>query len=174
MGRVLVYIAMWMRMACSLKRHLYVGTFQSFGEFELFSAVDPALDLITETDDAFGFDNHFGIRTMAVFDGKLMIGSATARNGEACKVFEASARRLRDADDVVGGDSSFSIGRFMRESFDHTGKTKDLPVSPGEWVLMAFMIGIVALNIGLIIGFCMRNDRCILAKKKAPKADLYE
>ncbi|MCP3944050.1 MAG: hypothetical protein GY710_21580 [Desulfobacteraceae bacterium] len=72
---------------------LYVGTFKSFGEFDLFSAKDPGMnDWTAETIDAFGNAGQYGIRTMAVYQDKLMIGTATAKNDEACKIFEATPR----------------------------------------------------------------------------------
>ena len=70
---------------------LYVGTFKTEGEFDLFSAAEPGVDdWIIETNDAFGNLYHYGIRSMTIFRGNLMIGDATAGVDEACKVYEAT------------------------------------------------------------------------------------
>ena len=69
-----------------------MGTFKTSGEFDLYSASEPYVDeqdWNIETTDAFGQPWHYGIRTMIVVNDSLMIGTATARRDEACKVFRA-------------------------------------------------------------------------------------
>ncbi len=72
---------------------LYAGTFNEysllFGNFHLYSSADGD-EWVVEDENALGFSLHYGIRTMAVFNDKLMIGTATAFKG--CKVIEATAK----------------------------------------------------------------------------------
>jgi len=71
---------------------LYVGTFHGFGrqEFDLFSSADPEGEgFILETDNAFGIANNiYGTRSMAIHDGKLIIGGAS--NNKPTMIFEAT------------------------------------------------------------------------------------
>ncbi|MCP4133931.1 MAG: hypothetical protein GY754_23375 [bacterium] len=72
---------------------LYVGTFKISGSFDLYSAQNPGTDPWTiETTDGFGSFAHYGIRSMAVYQDKLIIGSATAVQEQGTKVFEAVAK----------------------------------------------------------------------------------
>ena len=75
---------------------LYVGTFKlqfdgSTG-FDLISSSDPTDpdSWVYETDNGFDTDTHYGIRTFAVYEGQLMIGSAVATVEDSCKVWEAA------------------------------------------------------------------------------------
>jgi len=75
---------------------LYVGTFKlqldgSTG-FDLISTEDPSDQdaWVYESEDGFGTDTHYGIRTFAVYEGRLMIGSAVATVEDSCKVWQAS------------------------------------------------------------------------------------
>eukprot|EP01084_Bolivina_argentea_P139984 246207_1 len=77
---------------------LYVGTYNMRGEFDLFSIQNP-MDTnekwVTETDDAFDQNgsHEYGIRTITIFEDKMMIGSATSSVYEAaCQVFEANIK----------------------------------------------------------------------------------
>lgn len=73
------------------ENRLYVGTFnQMLTTFMLFSAEDPLNDeFVLETDNAFCSKiGYYGIRSMVVFEDKLMIGSA---GWEPFKVFEATS-----------------------------------------------------------------------------------
>merc|ERR1712176_1249650 len=83
---------------------LYIGTFDMDGlisdffatGFDLFSskeALASSNDWLTETTTAFGNRGQYGLRSMAVIDGKLMIGSATAGADTACIVFEAKGTK---------------------------------------------------------------------------------
>jgi len=74
---------------------LYGGTYQHFGilppfgRFAIFST-DDGENWITETDNAFGNRWYYGVRSTAVWDGKLVIGTASARYG--CKIFTAEGK----------------------------------------------------------------------------------
>jgi len=74
---------------------LYAGTYRHSpyliptGEFELLSTND-GVNWIVEDDNAFGNDWYYGVRSMSVYDGKLIIGTASARYG--CKIIEAKAK----------------------------------------------------------------------------------
>ncbi len=76
---------------------LYAGTYSHSdftlprGRFVLYSTEDGEKWTV-ETDDAFGSAFHYGVRSMAVHDGKLIIGTASPRRG--CRVFEARAKDL--------------------------------------------------------------------------------
>jgi hypothetical protein len=59
-----------------------------YGRFGLLSSPD-GLEWTVENADGFGFPWQYGIRTLAVFDNRLIIGTASARYG--CKVFSAAA-----------------------------------------------------------------------------------
>ncbi len=70
---------------------LYAGTYQHRGltvlpngRFSLLSSQD-GRDWIVENDNALGNPWYYGVRTFAVWDGKLVIGTASARYG--CKVY---------------------------------------------------------------------------------------
>lgn len=90
---------------------LYVGTWQrpklknlmEFG-FEAFARVwtwtlfsldpeNPFNSLVEETTDAFGSCYQYGLRTMATYNGALMLGSAGANKIGGTLVFEAKARQ---------------------------------------------------------------------------------
>eukprot|EP01084_Bolivina_argentea_P259446 437763_1 len=78
---------------------LYLSTFNlekiwpTSGKFSLFSSKNPQSNIwTTETLNAFGNDGHFGIRSMTVFNERLMMGTATAQQDMACKVFEGIPR----------------------------------------------------------------------------------
>jgi hypothetical protein len=73
---------------------LYAGTYSHHlplpvGAFNLLSSADGD-HWIVENADGFGNRWYYGIRSMAVFDGKLILGTASAQYG--CKVFEAAAK----------------------------------------------------------------------------------
>ena len=72
---------------------IYAGTFYEanlfFGNFHLYSSADGD-EWIIENTNALGFPQHYGIRTMAVFNDKLIMGTAAALSG--CKVIEAAAK----------------------------------------------------------------------------------
>jgi len=76
---------------------LYAGTFTTFqffnGSFKLFSSADGEHDWVVETDNAFGHERQYGLRSMEVFKGKLMIGTATAQPEKSCKILEATPKR---------------------------------------------------------------------------------
>jgi len=80
---------------------LYVATFNTGdildptvpGEFDLFSKQDPSdpnEEWVVETTNGFSNPFQYGIRSMETFDGKLIIGTATATVPGALKIFEAS------------------------------------------------------------------------------------
>lgn len=72
------------------------------GQFSLFSLnlsefSDPPkpkfpVSLVTETDDSFGSCYPYGLRTMAVYEDKLLLGSAGASHRGGTLVYEATAR----------------------------------------------------------------------------------
>ena len=73
---------------------LYAGTYNHHlplpdGAFNLLSSADGD-HWIVENDTGFGHPWYYGIRSMAVFDGKLILGTASAEYG--CKVFEAEGK----------------------------------------------------------------------------------
>jgi hypothetical protein len=73
---------------------LYAGTYYHklpwpSGAFMLYSTADGE-NWTVENDNGFGNPFHYGVRSMAVYDGKLIIGSASPRYGT--KVFSASAK----------------------------------------------------------------------------------
>lgn len=74
---------------------LYAGTYRHSdftiptGSFSLFSSED-GIEWTMENDDAFGNPWYYGVRSMAVYDGRLVIGTASARYG--CKVFTAAGK----------------------------------------------------------------------------------
>eukprot|EP01084_Bolivina_argentea_P223477 378107_1 len=53
---------------------LYIGTLKTRkGAFDLYSSTDPeSEELIVETDDGFGNEGQYGVRSMVVYQGKLM------------------------------------------------------------------------------------------------------
>jgi len=73
---------------------LYAGTYTGalvlWGAFQLFSSADGEA-WIVEDANGFNYPYQYGIRSMTVFNGKLILGTATA-SPEGCKVFEASAK----------------------------------------------------------------------------------
>merc|ERR1740124_364668 len=74
---------------------LYIGTFHRYGreEFDLYSSPDPLnTELTVETTDAFCNKNIYGIRSMTLFQDKLIIGSAS--NNKPLMIFEASAKDM--------------------------------------------------------------------------------
>lgn len=74
---------------------LYIGTFHAYGqeEFDLYSSADPVnTELTVETTNAFGNNNIYGIRSMAVYQDKLIIGSAS--NNKPLMIFEATAKKM--------------------------------------------------------------------------------
>ena len=71
------------------KGRLYAGSFRLLGAFKLFSSADGETFEL-ETDDSFGCPAQYGVRTMEVFKGRLMIGTATALPDESCKVLEVT------------------------------------------------------------------------------------
>ena len=76
---------------------LYVGTFDTSRQFDLFSAegnIDNSTVWDVETENAFGFFGHYGIRTMSVWNNKLMIGSASYLRNKGAIVFEGTAKNL--------------------------------------------------------------------------------
>ena len=73
---------------------LYVGTFKLSGQFDLFSKADPTdpdEDWVYETTTGFDNEHHYGVRSMTLFEGRLIIGDATAQVPNALKVYEAVA-----------------------------------------------------------------------------------
>jgi hypothetical protein len=74
---------------------LYGGTYKHllplpFGQFSLYSTADGDNWTIESKDALGGNPWHYGVRSMAVYNDKLIIGTASAKNG--CKVFEATAK----------------------------------------------------------------------------------
>lgn len=70
---------------------LYAGAYDHrppllHGRFQLYSSAD-GKDWAVETKNGFGSDWCYGVRTMAVFQDQLIIGTASSRRG--CKVFAA-------------------------------------------------------------------------------------
>ncbi len=71
------------------RNRLYAGTFK-LGGFDLYSAEEPGVDEWTmETSNGFGDIEHYGVRSMAVFQDRLIIGTATASPAGGCKIYEA-------------------------------------------------------------------------------------
>lgn len=71
----------------------YIGTFNGYGreEFDLYSSTDPLnTGLTVETLNAFCNKNIYGIRSMVIFQGKLIIGSAS--NNKPAMIFEATGK----------------------------------------------------------------------------------
>jgi hypothetical protein len=72
---------------------LYAGSYDHHvppnGAFTLFSTAD-GKDWRVETDTAFDNHWHYGVRSMAVFDNRLIIGTASARYGT--KIFAGRAK----------------------------------------------------------------------------------
>lgn len=74
---------------------LYAGTFQlaetiiPIGSFALMSTLD-GVDWIVEDTTGFGNPWYYVVRSMSVYDNKLIIGTASAQYG--CKVFTAEAK----------------------------------------------------------------------------------
>ncbi len=74
---------------------LYAGTYHHkatvlpTGRFALLSSAD-GKNWIVEDDSAFGNPWYYGVRTMAVYDGRLIIGTASAKYG--CKIFMARGK----------------------------------------------------------------------------------
>lgn len=75
---------------------LYAGTYHHGGfmnlprgTFSLLSS-DDGIEWKVENDNAFGNPWYYGIRTTAVFDDKLILGTASARYG--CKIIEAKGK----------------------------------------------------------------------------------
>lgn len=75
---------------------LYIGTFKMFGEFDLYSTGRANRRFRVETTTGFESDGHYGIRSMALYQDKLMIGSATAKLDHACKIFQTDLLEYDD------------------------------------------------------------------------------
>ena len=73
---------------------LYAGTFKlNDTGFDLYSAIIPGADQwVHETSDSFNNPEHYGIRSMSIYRGRLIIGSATAEKNEGCLIFEAKMK----------------------------------------------------------------------------------
>eukprot|EP01084_Bolivina_argentea_P127849 226071_1 len=89
------------------QQRLYVGTFNMDGflndgpatGFNLFSSQnpdEPNAQWILESVDGFGNPGNYGLRSMSVVGNKLIMGTATANETLACKVFEATAIVQKD------------------------------------------------------------------------------
>ena len=77
---------------------LYVGTLNIDNnlEFILYSSSNPGYDpWVIETGDAFGNPYQYGLRTMDVYENKLIIGTATNQYNDSCQVYEATSITLR-------------------------------------------------------------------------------
>lgn len=83
---------------CEFNDRLYVATFKTSGEFDLFSAEEPAADIewTIETNDAFGNQYQYGVRSMIVYDDVMLIGSATARGPEATQIYQCTPKTVED------------------------------------------------------------------------------
>jgi len=72
---------------------LYAGSFYNdylfFGHFQLYSSAD-GIDWIVENTNALGYTFNYGLRSMDVFDNKLIMGTTSFFSG--CRVIEATAK----------------------------------------------------------------------------------
>jgi hypothetical protein len=89
---------------------LYAGSFTILQfQFHLFSSPDGE-NWIVENGDGFGHFGQYGIRCMAVFDGRLILGTATAFC--SCKVFSA-VRKYTLSVNGAAGSGAYRAGTLV-------------------------------------------------------------
>eukprot|EP00484_Ammonia_sp_Unknown_P019731 CAMPEP_0197049694 /NCGR_PEP_ID=MMETSP1384-20130603/24775_1 /TAXON_ID=29189 /ORGANISM="Ammonia sp." /LENGTH=197 /DNA_ID=CAMNT_0042482011 /DNA_START=55 /DNA_END=648 /DNA_ORIENTATION=- len=133
---------------------LYIGTFNMFGEFDLISCEEcdkKTCKFVHETTTGFDNEYQYGIRSMAVYEDKLMIGSATARRDYGCQVYQAQALETAQ-ENAANGEMNEVFIHHVPGGANVAQSAEQQQVSQIAVILSLLGIGALFLCIGVCIG----------------------